>query len=289
MGKFDKLIEEEEEKEKKEKEEERMRVRLKYEKEQREKQKKWDEKLRKEGKDPVKERQKFGGCAFNHMQHFANHTEPQHEHQHQHQHEHAHDAPTKSSCGYMPIEDIKRLNEKRKNEEISLEEKNKKKITAVYAAKEDGNRLFKEKNYSLAYKVYERGALIINGMYQLNEKEEEEMEKVECFLDLNMALTSLKLENYSEAINCCKMALQIDAKNAKAYYRWTEALIAMSDYDKAREQCLKAKQLEPKNIAIDRQLNKINELQKKQMNKAKKEEQKIAKRIRKTLQKEQNI
>ena len=69
-------------------------------------------------------------------------------------------------------------------------------IAAVYATKEDGNRLFKEKNYKLAYKVYERGVLIINGMYQLNDKDEDEMEKVECLLDLNMALVSLKMDNY---------------------------------------------------------------------------------------------
>ena len=168
-----------------------------------------------------------------------------------------------------------------------MEEKNKKKITAVYAAKQDGNRMYKEGNYEMAYKVYERGVLIINGMYQLNEKDEDEMENVECLLDLNMALASLKLENWAEAINCCKMAIQIDDKNAKAYYRWSEALIGMSEYDQARQQSLKAKELEPKNIAIDKQLQKIDKLQKEQLEKAKKEEQKMAKRIRQKLKKEE--
>lgn len=40
--------------------------------------------------------------------------------------------------------------------EIPLAEKNEKKKAAVLAAKEDANRLFKEGNYSDAYKVYER-------------------------------------------------------------------------------------------------------------------------------------
>jgi len=115
--------------------------------------------------------------------------------------------------------------------------------------------------------------------------QEEEMEQVECLLDLNMALTSLKLEDYTEAINCCKMALQIDEKSAKAYYRWSEALICMSDYNEARKMSQKAKELEPKNIAIDKQLLRIDDLQKEQLEKVKKEEQKIAKRIRKNLQK----
>merc|ERR1712039_844408 len=182
--------------------------------------------------------------------------------------------------------EIKRLNAEKKKNEVSIEEKNKKKITAVYAAKQDGNRIFKEKNYSLAYKVYERGCLIINGCYQLNEKQEEEMETVECLLDLNMALCCLKMEDYAEAINCCKQALQIDKKSAKAYYRWSEALICMSDYDEARKMSLKAKELEPNDAVIDKQLKRIDDLQKEQLAKAKKEEQKIAQRIRQNLKKQ---
>lgn len=41
-----------------------------------------------------------------------------------------------------------------------------------------------------ALQVYERGVLIISGMYGLNEDDEEEMQKNECILDLNMALVS---------------------------------------------------------------------------------------------------
>merc|ERR1712048_1246496 len=134
------------------------------------------------------------------------------------------------------------------------------------------------------------GCLIINGMYQLNDKQEEEMENAECLLDLNMALASLKLEDYAEAINCCKMALQIDEKSVKAYYRWSEALICMSDYDEARKMSLKAKELKPKDAVIDKQLKRIDDLQTEQLVKAKKEEQKIAQRIRQNLKKlKQNV
>eukprot|EP01083_Nonionella_stella_P073165 197621_1 len=278
-SKFDKMVMEEEEREKQEKEEERMRIRLKHEKEQKEKQKKWDEDLIKQGKDPVKERQKYGGCAFSHMSHLAQHTPHTHDENCNHDHDHKpKDTAPKSSCGYMPIEEIEKLTKAKQNEP-TIAEKNKKKIEAVYAAKTDGNRLFKEENYELAYKVYERGVLIINGMYQMTEKEEDEMENVECLLDLNMAFASLKLENYAEAINCCKMAIQIDDKNAKAYYRWSEALIGKSDYDDARKQALKAKALQPNNLAIQRQLDRIDQLQKKQNEKAKKEEHEMAKRL----------
>ena len=231
----------------------------------------------------MKERQKYGGCAFSHMQHMGAHA-----HAHEDAHEHnGGPAKSKSSCGYMPVEEIKRLSEERKQETMTVAQKNTKKIAAVYAAKEDGNRLFKEKNYELAYKVYERGVLIINGMYQMQEAQEDEMERVECLLDLNMALVSLKLENCAEAINCCKMALQIDDKSAKAHFRWSEALIAMSEYDDARAQAKKAKQLEPSNAAIDKQLRRIDQLQKVQLDKAKKEDHRMAERFKSSLRKKQ--
>eukprot|EP00485_Elphidium_margaritaceum_P023801 CAMPEP_0202712592 /NCGR_PEP_ID=MMETSP1385-20130828/43528_1 /ASSEMBLY_ACC=CAM_ASM_000861 /TAXON_ID=933848 /ORGANISM="Elphidium margaritaceum" /LENGTH=298 /DNA_ID=CAMNT_0049372679 /DNA_START=22 /DNA_END=918 /DNA_ORIENTATION=- len=292
--KFEKLIEEDEEREKQEKEEERMRLRLKHETEQQKKQKAWDAKLVEQGKDPVKERQKYGGCAFSHMNHMLHnpeaHSQDDHSHgnghscSHDHGHQHGSSNSSKSSCGYMPVDQINQLSAQKKNEP-SVEEKNIKKIAAVYATKEDGNRLFKEKNYELAYKVYERGTLIINGMYDLSEKDETDMENIECLLDLNMALVSLKREQWSQAIDCCKMAIQIDDKNAKAYYRWSEALIAMSEYDEARKQSFKAKELEPNNVAVDRQLEKIDKLQTEQLEKARKEEQKMAQRIRERLQK----
>jgi len=303
-AKFEKLVEEEEDREKKEKEEERLRLRLKYEKEQKEKQRKWDEKLVAEGKDPVAERQKYGGCAFSHLQQMAsfgqshennsgahNHGHDGHDHHHHghdghgSEHHHGHSAAPKSSCGYMPIEEIKRLTAAKKKETISMEEKNKKKIRAVYAAKEDGNKLFKEQRYETAFKVYERGVLIINGMYQMTEQQEDEMEGVECLLDLNMALVSLKMQNWTEAVNCCRMAIQIDDKNAKAYYRWSEALIGMAEYAQALEQNARAKQLEPKNKSIERQSARIHRLRKQQTDRAKKEDQKIAERIRGNLKK----
>merc|ERR1711920_826752 len=99
----------------------------------------------------MKLRQKYGGCAFAHMQHMTtygadyenngnshNHSHDHKKHHHGHDHSHGHSSKPKSSCGYMPIEEIKRLSEERKKDTVTVEEKNKKKIKAVYAAKEDG-------------------------------------------------------------------------------------------------------------------------------------------------------
>merc|ERR1712087_819991 len=225
------------------------------------------------------------------MQHAAKLAAENNSNAHNHDdHSHGHDHHSHGSgCGHghhTAADELKRVSEERKKSTLTLAEKNKKKIRAVYAAKEDGNRLFKEGDYELAYKVYERGVLIINGMYDMKESDEDEMEKVECLLDLNMALTSLKKEDWTEAINCCKMALQMEKTGVsarKAYYRWSEALIGMADFEEAKVQNMKAEALKPNDPIILKQRKRIEALQKVQMDKAKIEDHKMAERMQNKL------
>jgi len=123
-----------------------------------------------------------------------------------------------------------------KKNQLSIEEKNKKKIAAVYATREHGNQLFAKGDYETAFKVYERGVLIINGMYSTSDDDYTKMEEMEAILDLNMAMAKLKLKEYTEAIDHCKMSLQIDKSNPKAYYRMAEAYIGLGEYQDAKNQ-----------------------------------------------------
>ena len=51
---------------------------------------------------------------------------------------------------------IKKSEEEAKKPKLSLEEKNQKKLKAIEACRIDGNRLFKEAKYDLAFQVYDR-------------------------------------------------------------------------------------------------------------------------------------
>lgn len=59
--------------------------------------------------------------------------------------------------------------------------------------------------YNEAFAVYERGVLIISGIYGVDDVEQQWYTDMEILLDLNMAACKLKLKQYQEAIDLCKM------------------------------------------------------------------------------------
>ena len=61
---------------------------------------------------------------------------------------------------------------------------------------------------------------------------------IESLLDLNMALCKLKIYDYDECIINCKMSIQINDTNPKAYYRWADALIGKCEYKDAKIQSM---------------------------------------------------
>ena len=102
-------------------------------------------------------------------------------------------------CGYMDPEQIKQLKDRPEVEEVPIAEKNKKKINAILAAKEHGGILFKEGDYNQALAVYERGLLILNGTYDLDEVQQNQVIELEKFLYLNLAAVTLKLKEFKKA------------------------------------------------------------------------------------------
>jgi hypothetical protein len=99
--------------------------------------------------------------------------------------------------------------------EVPLEEKNDKKQKAVAAAKEHGGQLFAEGKYEHAYAVYERGLLIINGIFGASDSEYDALAQLELILHLNMAACALKLNNFKSALENSKSALSFDKTNIK--------------------------------------------------------------------------
>ena len=274
--------------------------------------------------DPVEERKKFGGCShgmnmFNghHNHNHSNTDSHEHKHNHTHDHNHSHNNndthddrhkhgnenhehnhdnikkvkssfPRKPQCGFMTPEQIKQMQAQQKlknvKPKLTPKELNDKKKKAVYAAKADGNKLFKENKLDLAFKVYERGILIINGMHNMSDTEYDEMDKIEEILNLNIALIKLKENDYTEAISCIKMALQLNKSNPKAYFRYAEALIGLSEYNDALIQSNKALNLcknSKLKIECQKQLIRIQKMQQKYIKNSKINDQKFSKAFQK--------
>jgi len=126
------------------------------------------------------------------------------------------DPPKSSCCGFAsnPEQLLKESKQKHTHKdnccsspssETLLSEKNLKKMRAAHATREDGNRLFREGDFETALAVYDRGVLIINGMYGLDDEQYEEMNQLEAVLNLNMAAVYLKTNKFAQVISQCRM------------------------------------------------------------------------------------
>lgn len=148
-------------------------------------------------------------------------------------------------CGFTDVEELKRqAAEAEAAPKLSAAEKTARKLDAIRAAREHGKQLFAEGKYDAAYAVFERGVLIASGLFDLPPAEQEELSSTETILDLNMAACALKLQRWSDAINQCRLALQIEPNNVKAHYRWGCALMGLGELDEARAKFERAMQLD---------------------------------------------
>lgn len=150
---------------------------------------------------------------------------------------------------------------------MPLEERNRRKYLAVMATREDGNRLFKEGQYEQAYAVYERGVLIVNGIYSMESTQYQEMLEMETVLNLNMAQVRLKQEQYQDAIKQCHIVLNQDAASVKAYYRLGTAYAALGELEEARTALESAHQLAPADASVASKLKSIQRSIRKQHSK----------------------
>jgi len=188
-------------------------------------------------------------------------------------------------CGYVDPERLKELSKQREaNPPLPLEEKNKKKMLAVEAAKEDGNIQFKQGNYQLALQIYERGVLIVNGTYGMDENDSAKMSKLEKELDLNMALCRIKLKQYPEAIENCKMVLNFDKTNVKALFRKGQAYLLMGEYDQAEKDFHDVLQLDSNNAATKKEMQILQKLRLEQNQKTKKFQASLATKLQQNFE-----
>jgi len=269
--KFDKIAKDFEKEEKKEKEEVRAENHAAYNRRRQDRIDTWEDEQRRQGKDVEKLRREYQkqscGCMSQQMA-FA--------HQHGHGHgDHAHD----------PKEFLKRAAEKKnKKPDLPLPEKNRRKLIAIEATRVDGGKYFKEGKYETALAIYERGLLISNGIYGIPDKQWEEVNKMEAKLDLNIAACKLKMQEWVSCIEYCERAIAVES-STKAYYRMAEAYIGLGEFEKALEKNAVGRSRQPNFTSLMEQEKRIKRLHSLQIEKAKKETQKMAKRLRKGLKK----
>jgi len=81
-------------------------------------------------------------------------------------------------------------------------------------------------------------------------------------LQSNMASCHVKVGNWEDAIELCNMALEQDPNNVKVLYRRGWSFIEIQEYEKASNDLLKAKELDPGNQAVKNKLTVLDEKKK---------------------------
>lgn len=143
------------------------------------------------------------------------------------------------------------------------------KLEQSIIAKTKGTKFFKEGNYKVALKYYDKCQKNLEFETTLKGEDEEKRKEVIVQAHLNMAMCHLKMEQYVKVRDHCNKALDLDDKCVKAYFRRGQAYYAGNDFDLARKDFEKACELEPDNKAAKNQV-KICEQKIKQFDKKEK-------------------
>ncbi|XP_033015728.1 peptidyl-prolyl cis-trans isomerase FKBP4 [Lacerta agilis] len=121
-------------------------------------------------------------------------------------------------------------------------------------AKEKGTQYFKEGKYKRAALQYKKIVSWLEHETGLSGADEAKAESLRLAAHLNLAMCHLKLKEYSQALENCNKALELDSSNEKGLFRRGEAELAVNDYELARADFQKVLQLYPSNKAAKAQL-----------------------------------
>ena len=134
--------------------------------------------------------------------------------------------------------------------------------------KEQGNEMVKERRWSDGKEFYTKAIVVLaqkvgeqqggdqSGAEDMpTEREEERNIEEACYV--NRALCNLELKNYRSTTLDCASALRLNARNVKAYYRSSQALLALDKLNEAYDACQHGLSVDADNSALDKLMTKI--------------------------------
>lgn len=137
--------------------------------------------------------------------------------------------------------------------------------------KEKGNSFFKSGANKEALYHYNCALMYVNGMYGLSESQTKQVNELKVQCNNNLANVHLKEGSHiSRVITCSSKVLEIEPRNVKALFRRGKAYSLLNNLDKAEQDLLEASQLDPNDIAIQKELQIMKEKNKIQTQKQQK-------------------
>jgi len=151
----------------------------------------------------------------------------------------------------------------------------KRRMEIVLKNKNEANELFSDGNYRHAAARYAKALTHCAKFFDLSPEEEREVRDTKLSLHLNMALCYIKLEKLDNAYLSCDEALKLDGKSVKALYRRATVRYQKRKFEDAVKDLKEAESLAPDDKAV----KKLQVLVDKQMEKQKKKEKAMAKKM----------
>nr|XP_060629172.1 peptidyl-prolyl cis-trans isomerase FKBP5 [Anolis sagrei ordinatus]XP_060629173.1 peptidyl-prolyl cis-trans isomerase FKBP5 [Anolis sagrei ordinatus]XP_060629174.1 peptidyl-prolyl cis-trans isomerase FKBP5 [Anolis sagrei ordinatus]XP_060629176.1 peptidyl-prolyl cis-trans isomerase FKBP5 [Anolis sagrei ordinatus]XP_060629177.1 peptidyl-prolyl cis-trans isomerase FKBP5 [Anolis sagrei ordinatus]XP_060629178.1 peptidyl-prolyl cis-trans isomerase FKBP5 [Anolis sagrei ordinatus] len=136
----------------------------------------------------------------------------------------------------------------------SWEMDTKEKLEQAAIVKEKGTVYFKEGKYLQAVIQYGKIVSWLEMEYGLSERESKASESLLLAAFLNLAMCSLKLRDYTKAIEYCNKALALDQANEKGLYRRGEARLLMNEFELAKCDFQSVLEVNPENKAARSQI-----------------------------------
>ncbi|KAG5467058.1 hypothetical protein LSCM1_01239 [Leishmania martiniquensis] len=130
-------------------------------------------------------------------------------------------------------------------------------IDAGEAIRLIGNTYFKNAAYDVAIDKYAKAVRYLNQVENKDGHPEADEKLIACYN--NNAMCAIKLQRWSEARHAASLALDVDARNAKALFRRGTAALCAGDADSAVEDLRQAHQIEPENAEVTVKLNEAKE------------------------------
>lgn len=137
--------------------------------------------------------------------------------------------------------------------EKSTEEK----IRGADRFRQEGNEAFKKQNYGLAAVHYRKALLQFDYTFAEGDVEEKQLEDVKLPCLLNLAACKCQQEEWDEVLTQCRLALELNPRSVKAYYRTGQAHIARDKFDLAKDALMTAYEIEPNNPEVRSMLRKL--------------------------------
>merc|ERR1712187_885987 len=139
--------------------------------------------------------------------------------------------------------------------EKSTEEK----LNAADRFRQEGNEAFRKHNYGLAAVHYRKALLQFDYTFAEGEEEEKRHDSLKLSCLLNLAACKAQQEEWDDVLTNCRLALEINPRSVKAYYRTGLAHLARDQFELAKDALMSAYEIEPNNPEVLARLKQLKQ------------------------------